>query len=138
VSQPDFTACVEVLHKACRQPEFDAASALSLLNLFYEGMRERRWREMMAVGFQNVDYGASDGVTIATLAGLYCEFTGRKPRGLSVDPHADDWRRYPANPFPELIQKFFAALGRPLGNEHLHKMIKAARKQVPEAFRTKQ
>ena len=136
MTDPDFTSCVGVLRKACRKQNFNAADALDLLNLLDGGRKERERRAILEAidrqGNLKVDRGALDNMTIAILAGFYQEITGHKPHGLSFN-YAED-RRYAANPFPEFLKKFFAALGRPIRDEHLHKLIRAARKQFPAAL----
>jgi len=138
VREPDFTECVELLREACSRPEFDAELARDLIKLVHIGIRGRWSEQVTAVGHHNVNYGVLDNGTIAALAVFYHGTTGREPHGLSYQHHGENaGRRIAQNPFPVLVQAFFAALGRPLGNERLHEMIKAAWKQVPEAFPTK-
>jgi len=133
VSELDFTECVELLRKACIKPEFDARSTRLKIDLLCICIKIRWQQEILAVSHLNVDYRALDADTISVLAELYRSTTGREPRGMSVDAYGSS-RRYAANPFPELVKEFFAARGRPIGDEQLHKMIKAARKKVPTAF----
>jgi hypothetical protein len=134
---PDFSECIELLRKACSKPEFDTHPARDWIELVCILARIRWQQDILVAGTHNVNYRAQDASTIAGLAVLYRDITGREPRGMSTNPYDENPRRRAANPFPEFVKKFFAALDRTIGDEHLHKMIKSARKQAPMAFRIK-